>query len=180
MKSVSASRLYRAKHHGTLVSVFPFFDHFGFVHTNMVIDHEMARVFSLPSESIRVHAFRKRIQFDGELALHQTLTTDDVEVMSELLHFDPWWVLRQPHFSGRQWTDALKTTNIADPLDGQDVVYRRNLSMLTHVIKDGMPVPFDDIVLPQKDVKAPVIQARQGTWTLRPGFFGFTQSFTQN
>lgn len=116
-------------------SLFPFFDHEGRVRSLMLTAWESSRILVVDWQpDLFVRRWPRRNVLKLRFADLRDVEASEAELVSELWHFDPWWVLGDNRFATHPAVPALRWTNIP----GYDTSLTRvwfdsRLSRVTHV-----------------------------------------------
>lgn len=101
-------------------TLFPFFDSDGDIYHWLVVQPSRGRAWFIDEPPHLRRLFDSYI-ISGALPSANKPERDQVTRFSNLLHVDPWWLLKDPGLSYRPWTMHLKKTNIG------------NLAFLDHI-----------------------------------------------
>ena len=142
MIPVSASRLRHRRIRctdGDLrdVTLFPFFDRAGDVRAVLAVDHAEGRLrWTRNSDGLFKARWLARPRFSAPRSALRDVTPDDAVVLSNLWHFDPWWMLTESPFDMHWATPSLKATNCADLLTVKQrgMYFRRDLSAIRSIL----------------------------------------------
>jgi hypothetical protein len=143
-------------------TLFPFFDDAGHVRRVVLVSDapcEM-RVFD-PSAAVVRRGWGK-FELEGDLP---RLRLDEARLLTQLWHFDPWWMLTAPPWVGRDLVAMLVATNCCGKLRTRRhnceiarLYYRRDLTRVVRAVyeKSGQEQypAFSSCVLPER--KPPV------------------------
>lgn len=96
-------------------SLFPFFDRQGTVHAHMLVWPKAPWIVMLDARDVVISSRPTRLDIAfGEL---QNLHDDRFDRYRNLWHYDPWWLLADPRFTGHRAVPVLKNTNAVEPLE---------------------------------------------------------------
>jgi hypothetical protein len=125
---------------GEKCTLLPFFDSGGVVQRVMVVSSEVGELrFFAPSEAaVRIPLWGP-IQLASSSPALRVLEYEDLEPLTSLWHYDPWWLLTSPDESRSERTQLLKQTNCAgrfDPAAGnvQRLLYARDLTRVAWLV----------------------------------------------
>jgi len=183
MIHVRAERLHRCTlqfedeslEHATL---FPFFKRGGEVERLLVIDPWEGTAWVLPFEPnlMSVPFFERRVKIRTALGALRQLNEDEADKLSELWHFDPWWLLDEEPFDVQPTTPLLKKTNCVDrfAIDNPGLGFRRDLSKVVWLF-GGSPrqrnfIRWKPTLLPRRRSRAKESTSQVGhsSWILDP------------
>ena len=108
-------------------SVFPMFDASGRVDAVLVFSSYSANIWYFDPREMRLqYRWFRPMGVAGEL---QELTEKQLPRISQLWHFDPWWLLKASRYQQNLLSDAIKQTNCVGMFNRQieTVIFRRNL-----------------------------------------------------
>lgn len=117
-----------------MATLFPMFDSRGKVRTLILVDHEGHEIYQMvwSPRLVKVSLFGSvsvKRNFQG-LA---SVTGDDAYRMTDLWHYDPWWLLERVPFDRHEATPGLKETNCVEELVGAvSLYYQRDLSRVAY------------------------------------------------
>ena len=116
------------------VQLFPLFDRQGHVHRVMVLPPDPGVICLAPCKpgQWRVPMWGT-ILFDGNRNAWQDLARHPAPDLSDLWHYDPWWVLTEEAYARHPVRAPLKETNCPDHLAVKihTLYYRRDLSRIS-------------------------------------------------
>ena len=161
------------------VTLFPFFDEEGIIRRLMLLVPQ-AGVYILEAESgVLSLDLRGSLKLEEPLSFCRKISGDRLAVLARLYHYDPWWLLKRPEYSGLSWVPTIKATNCVRALSERDVTmiyFDRRLSRVRRLAKEmepGMEVqetlPFDPAMLPRKTCRAipPRRESRVPGWRIK-------------
>lgn len=120
-------------------TLFPLFDNLGETEWLLLINHSKGAVYRLP---FRRDLYRKPWFRNGRLAASVAelyeLDLESAYDLSDLWHFDPWWLLREEPFRDMAITPPLKRTNCVTEMERTTALYfRPDLSQVSsHLFLD--------------------------------------------
>ena len=95
-------------------TVFPFFDIDGTVFYLLIVDPVNGELAVCEPNSVRKVPWFQAIQFQYATPLSHS---SYAEKLAALLHFDPWWLLKEEPFCDLDVTSSLKKTNCVDDFE---------------------------------------------------------------
>ena len=161
-------------------TVFPMFDVEGEVKSLLVVDHVDGRLFALLwTPGLIYKPWFQVFRVERSLKALEEVTLEQAYELSELWHFDPWWLLAEPDFATKEEAPILKHTNCVSHLTGvEELSFTADLSRISYGrVKDAggvqirsvqemeLPLP---IKLAADKNRTRAASLRQGEWQLRP------------
>ncbi|MCA9797067.1 MAG: hypothetical protein KC910_34895 [Candidatus Eremiobacteraeota bacterium] len=154
-------------------TVFPLFDEGGKVYKLLLVVEEPALVALVDwRPGLVSKPFFGPVRLDVRLGSLDDLTAREANEAAGWWHFDPWWLLTEPHLCKHPSAAPLRTTNCVDELEKVvSLNFARDLSKVTTITRspgEGVQVlPFEPGLLARRTVEA-VATNRRTAWRLRP------------
>ncbi|MGE0493017.1 MAG: hypothetical protein AB7S38_27645 [Vulcanimicrobiota bacterium] len=154
-------------------TLFPLFDETGKVFKLLLVVEEPVLVALIDwRPGLVSKPFFGPVRLGVRLNSLDDLTAREANEATGWWHFDPWWLLTEPHLCKHPSAAQLRTTNCVNELEKvTSVNFARDLSMVTSLghTRDGelRVVPLEPGWLPRRTVEA-TPSSRRTVWRLRP------------
>lgn len=153
-------------------SLFPFFSPDGFVSHILLIVPSEGGIYLMPwHQDIPFRKSLRSIRLGLDFQVPNSLQPEDMDSLSRLLHYDPWWLLRLPAFHSHWAVASLKKTNCVPYFSEkvEMVYFSRDLLRGTHVLlksEDETPglIPWSNELLSVPEDR----NFESAEWTTRP------------